>query len=107
MIEPVKPIRDERGHFLPGVSGNPKGPGKGYRKIAYKEMEDAINAFQEEHGVSYWKAAVLLSIKLAQAGNTTLLCKVLDKFIPSKVEVTETDAMDQLPFVVRGPASAN
>lgn len=107
MIEPLKETRGADGRFLPGVSGNPKGPGKGYRKIAYKEMEDAINAFQEEHGVSYWKAAVLLSMKLAQQGNTTLLCKVLDKFVPSKVEVTETDAMDQLPFVVRGPSIAN
>lgn len=98
-------VRDDKGRFLKGISGNPKGPGRGYKKVAYREMEDAINSFQEEHGVSYWKAAVLLSMKLARQGNTALICKVLDKFVPSKIEVYEDDAPESLPFIIRGPTS--
>lgn len=101
MINPA--IQDEKGRFKKGVSGNPKGQVKGFKRVAYNEMRDAIESFQEEHGVSYWKAATTIAMKHAQAGNVTLLCKIIDKFIPTKIEVSEEDAPDTLPFMVMGP----
>jgi hypothetical protein len=110
MIEPIKseevkvPIqRDAKGRFPKGVSGHPQGPTKGYRKAPYKEMDDAIAEYQAEHGTSYWKTATILALSLAQSGNVTLLCKILDKFVPTKIEVSEEDAPDTLPFMVCGP----
>ena len=78
--------RDALGRFPKGVSGNPNGAPKGQRKTALLEIEEAIEEFRETHGVSYWKAATMIAMKQAKEdGNTTLLGKILDKFVPSKV----------------------
>jgi hypothetical protein len=111
MINPITPEhkainparQDEKGRFLPGVRQNPDGPKPGYRQSAYKEMDKAIAEYQEEHGCSYWKAAVVMAMQLAQKGNVTLLCKVIDKFCPTKIEITDDEAPHRLPFSVRGP----
>ena len=84
--------------FKKGNSGNPGG-GLHARKTALGEIAKAIDEFQKEHGVPYWKAATILAMKLAQGGNTTLLCKVMDKFVPSKIEESEDDIPIKLPIV--------
>lgn len=102
---PEKPpiVRDALGRFPKGVSGCPQGPGKGYHKAPFKEMQEAVEEFKNEHGMSYWKAATIIAMKLAKRGNTTLLCKILDKFIPTKMEHTIEEVPEVLPFVIRGP----
>lgn len=78
--------RDNKGRFVKGVSGNPGGGPKG-RRTALVEIEQAIEEFKKDHGISYWKAATILAMKLAKEdGNTHLLSKIMDKFIPSKIE---------------------
>ena len=46
--EPVMPgvIRDEQGRFVPGVSGNPKGPGPGYKKKLSRIAEGILAAYE-------------------------------------------------------------
>ena len=78
--------RDLEGKFLPGSVANPGGRPKGCAK-ALRDIEQTIQEFEVEKGVSYWKAATLIAIKLADKGNTTLLGKILDKFVGSKVEI--------------------
>lgn len=91
--------------FKPGVSGCPGGKPKGVKhKYAFLAMKEAIEEFHEQHGVTYWQATITLAMKHAQAGNVTLLCKVLDKFVPTMVDVSvEEDAPESLPFMVLGP----
>ena len=83
--EITQEIRDAKGRFLPGVSGNPGGS-IGKNKCA-RDIQDAIEEFEREKGISYWKAATLIAMRLADKGNTTLLGKILDKFVGSKVEI--------------------
>jgi hypothetical protein len=81
--------RDSKGRFPKGVSGNPNGQPKGKRIHAFLEIEKAIEDFKEKNGMGYWEAATLIAMKLAKEnGNTTLLCKIMDKFIPSIIEGT-------------------
>jgi hypothetical protein len=82
-------LRDEGGRFVKGVSGNPSGSPKG-RRTALVEIEEAIEEFQRTEGVSYWHAATVLAMKLAEKGNATLLAKLIDKFLPSKFEADVT-----------------
>ena len=92
--------RDSKGRFIRGFSGNPGG-NPNARKNALGEIAQAIEDFQKEHGVPYWKAATILAMKLAQNGNVTLLCKIMDKFVPSKVDLQmPEDAPETLPFVI-------
>lgn len=84
--EKSQELRDEKGRFLPGVSGNPTGKSPGWNK-AIRDIEATIEEFENEKGISYWKAATLIAMKLADKGNTTLLGKILDKFVGSKIEI--------------------
>ena len=94
--------RDEKGRFLKGVSGNPSGSLKGKNKALF-EIEEAIEEFQKEKGMSYWKSATLIAIKLAHEGNTALLCKILDKFVSSKMtHEVEGNFGDRLQFIQFG-----
>lgn len=77
--------RDAKGRFLPGLSGNPGGCPQGKNK-ALLDIQNAILEFEKEKGISYWKAATLIAMKLANEGNANLLGKILDKFVPSKLQ---------------------
>lgn len=104
MIQPTNSStsgkRDEKGRFLKGVSGNPGGNPYA-RKNALTEIAEAVDEFREQNGMSYWKAATLLALKLAKEdGNTTLLCKILDKFVANKIEIELPEEIKQtLPIV--------
>lgn len=74
-----------KGRFAPGFSGNPGGAPKGKRS-ALMEIEAAIEEYEKTEGVSYWYAATILAMALAKKGNATLLGKLMDKFLPSKLE---------------------
>jgi hypothetical protein len=100
----TSPARDSKGRFPKGVSGNPSGPKPGYKWSAVKELSNAITEYETEHGVSYWKAAAQIAMDQAKLGNTTLLGKIMDKFVPSMIEHIDPDeAPERLPFIVRGP----
>ena len=92
--------RDEKGRLMPGSVLNPGGTPKASHK-ALKDIEDAIIEFEKEKGVSYWKAATLIAMKLANDGNTTLLSKILDKFVSSRIlhEGGDTGIMVIMPTV--------
>lgn|SRR3990167_8800482 len=99
--EPIKTsqnqvMRDARGRILPGYSGNIGGKPRGM--TALKEIELAIEEFQEREGISYWKAVTELAWTLANKGKTELLGKLMDKFLPSKYEADLTAR----PFVKMG-----
>lgn len=79
-------IKRVNGKFAPGTSGNPGGGPKG-RKTALVEIENAIEAYEKEHGVPYWTAATTLAMTLAQRGKTGLLEAIMSKFLPSKFDV--------------------
>ena len=98
------PHPSPKGQFKKGQSGNPGGGPKG-RRTALVEMDEAIREFQKEHGINYWKATTILAMKLAREDkNTTLLCKVMDKFLPSKSSISSEDASgNSVPLVVYMP----
>ena len=100
------PLRDAKGRFPKGVSGNPNGAPKGQRRSALKEIEEAVEAYKVQNGKSYWAAATEIAMEQAKLGNTTLLGKILDKFVPSILEhIDPEEAPEQLPFYVRGPSA--
>ena len=72
------------GKFAPGNCANPGGRPKGTNK-ALEDIEKAIKDFEIENKTPYWTAATLIAMKLAYKGNTTLLQKILDKFVSSKI----------------------
>lgn len=78
--------RDEHGRFIDGSVANPGGRPKGCAK-ALQDIQSAVEEFEREKGVSYWKAATLIAMKLANEGNTSLLAKILDKFVSSKIDM--------------------
>lgn len=84
IITEQKPKQREY-NFKPGISGNPGGRPKGSNK-ALLDIQNAITQYEAEHGVSYWTAATLIAMSLAEKGNVSLLGKILDKFVPSQVE---------------------
>lgn len=77
--------RDDKGRIVAGVL-NPGGRPKGCAK-ALRDIEETIEEFEREKGISYWKAATLIAMKLADKGNVSLLGKILDKFVGTKVEI--------------------
>ena len=96
--------RDSKGRFVKWLSGNPNGAPKGQRRSALKEIEAAVDEWKERNGKTYWQAAVEIAMKQAKLGNTTLLGKIMDKFVPSMLEhIDPEEAPDRLPFMVRGP----
>lgn len=79
-------FQDEKGRFLPGNNANPGGRPKGCAK-ALRDIEETIEEFEKEKGISYWKAATLIAMRLADKGNVSLLSKILDKFVGTKVDI--------------------
>jgi S-adenosylmethionine:diacylglycerol 3-amino-3-carboxypropyl transferase len=77
-----KTVRDEQGRFLKGVSGNPNGSPSVKRMTA----QSFIDAFRTTLGEDYPEAITKLVVEQAQKGNSSLLCKILDKILPSKTE---------------------
>ncbi len=94
-------LRDEKGRFVKGASGNPGGGPKG-KRTALMEIELAVEAYQKANGLSYWQAATTLAMKLAHEGNTSLLCRILDKFVPTKIEADGVGLMQvaQLKIII-------
>jgi len=88
-------LRDKGGKFVKGNSGNPGGGPKG-RRTALAEIEQAIEGYEQREGVGYWNAATILAMTLAEKGNATLLGKLMDKFLPSKLEAE----MNSRPIVM-------
>ena len=79
--------RDKKGRFIKGVSGNPLGGPKG-KYTALQQIQEAIEQLEQEKGVGYWTAAARIAMREANKGNTTLLGKILDKFVATKQEVS-------------------
>jgi hypothetical protein len=91
--------RDEAGRFLPGVSGNPGGARKG-KRTAMQEIEQAVEDYEKETGKGYWYTLAILGMKLAQEkGNTSLLAKILDKFLAS-LDRVDANVTNQRPIVM-------
>lgn len=86
ITEEKSAMQDEKGRFLPGNNANPGGRPKGCAK-ALRDIEQTIEEFEKEKGISYWKAATLIAMKLADKGNVSLLAKILDKFVGTKVNI--------------------
>lgn len=108
MINPIDPtpkviLRDDKGRFPKGVSGNPGGPGKGFRKPSLVEMEKGIKKFEKLNKKEYWAQIPILAMELAEKGNVTLLLKVIDKFYPSNPDREEEETPESLPFMICGP----
>lgn len=93
--------RDSKGHFLKGVSGNPGG-NPNARRTAINEIAAAIEAYRDENGKTYWEAATEIAMKLAKEdGNVSLLCKIMDKFIPTKIESQEENSVEKILPIVK------
>lgn len=74
--------RDAKGRFPKGVTGNPKG----YTGPKQLTAQQFIDSLYKVHGVAAVDKVLKLAIRLAGEGNTTLLCKIMDKILPSKIE---------------------
>jgi hypothetical protein len=70
--------RDEKGKFLEGVSGNPKGKPKGSKNYLTL-LEEALEQEAKKAGITYWQ-------RLAQwcFTNPQMAGSVLKKFLPDK-----------------------
>jgi len=74
--------RDKKGRFLKGVSGNPAG----FTGPKTLTAQQTIEALYKVKGPAALEEIVERAFKLLDSGNTTLLCKILDKILPSKTE---------------------
>jgi len=75
-------IKRVNGRFAKGCSGNPGG--KPHTALA--QIKKAVADYEEKNGVGYWEAATHIAMDLAVKGNVSLLGKILDKFLPTKIQ---------------------
>jgi hypothetical protein len=73
--EPVKSGRNQDGTFAKGVSGNPAGPGRGYRHKATLVAQELLDGEAGE--------LVRKCIELAKNGDTTALRLCLERIVPA------------------------
>ena len=81
-IEKEKPKRLPNGRFIKGVAPNPLG-NKGPRQLTAQQF---IDSMYKVHGKEATDKIFRLALQLAAGGDVALLCKILDKILPSKVE---------------------
>ena len=79
---PQKVLRDAKGRIVKGARLNPKGH-KGPRQWNTQAITEAIYKVKGEKAFEF---ITRQAFHLLKKGNTTLLCKILDKIVPSKIE---------------------
>lgn len=97
--------RDDKGRFLPGVSGNPNGKPKGARHMSTL-LEEAIRKVAEDTGTSEDQAIVRALIEKAKAGDIRAITEVWDRLEGKPKQQTDiTSGGDKIVFVT--PEIAN
>jgi len=75
-------VRDKKGRFPKGISGNPIGK-TGVKGLTAQQFIDSMYRTQ---GKTATDKIFRMAMTLAKQGDVSLLCKILDKILPSKVE---------------------
>lgn len=83
-------LRNAKGQFPPGVSGNPAGPKVGTRH-GLKFLVEALNRIEEKHGLN----AIEVFIERAMARSDTLAAKIIDKLVASPKQIEIIDEGDR------------
>lgn len=81
--------RDEKGKFLPGNPGKPKGS-KGY----LKKLEEALETIEKKVGRNFFQQVAITAFK-----NPAVLMAVLKKFIPDRQHI-ENEGVDQTRVII-------
>jgi hypothetical protein len=90
-MDEITPARDERGRWLPGVSGDPTG-GSAYRMRIRAARSTILNAIRQDD----WADMVFAQIQKAKEGDTDAF-RALTTLLPKEVELGGQDDNPLLP----------
>ncbi len=97
----MEPIRDDKGHFIKGKSGNPLGRPKGTRNHIAELKRGLEAAVRENLSSSDVKSIVKAMVVEAKAGNVSAAKLILDKTISNaSVDEDISDGSQGIKIVV-------
>ena len=86
-------IRDEKGRFIEGVSGNPEGKIKGTKNYL-TQLEEAIEKYETEKGKKLFDRLIQRAFI-----SDNVLMNVIKKFIPDKQHI-QTEEIEPIKLIV-------
>jgi hypothetical protein len=92
-------VRDGNGRFVKGVSGNPSGPGNGYKKKLNKIIESYADAFEGLGGVE--------SLLEWARSNKSVFYKIILTLLPKDFRLSDQEGNPLIPPTIIFEAKKN
>jgi len=89
-------MRERKGQFKPGVSGNPSGRPKGIRN-AGNLMSEALKTYSEEHGIDAQQEIINRIVSQALEGDTQSQKMIVDRLSPSFKSIMPPVELPKMP----------